>query len=286
MAVMILMTFTTGSHVLMKVLACALMLRFNQTWFALYSAVDVGIFFCYKIARRDFRYWARIYGGMSWITTFILRLVTKIIVDFTLIVHFRSPLELGGAYWSFNLFLNQIFCIASVFLYGKYSSDDVDDQLVRNLWIVILGLIAFSMLNFYGFLSVINSEYIDGFISFTTGKQYIVANFDESETDEKKFMVFSFHKSYYRSRETQLKAWVAENWDKWMEEEPAWFTEYKKAHVPSEYLPAKTLESLGGHVGRRKSSAAAIKDERREIVAQRIAEGKKPGKRGNEETQN
>ena len=42
------------------------------------------------------------------------------IVDFTLIIHFRHQLELGGLYLRVNRVINQLFCFEFFYLYKKY----------------------------------------------------------------------------------------------------------------------------------------------------------------------
>ena len=46
--VMVLMALMTTAHVLLKVLACALMLRLSSVWFMIYLAGDMGLFFIIK----------------------------------------------------------------------------------------------------------------------------------------------------------------------------------------------------------------------------------------------
>ena len=79
------------------------------------------------------------------IVTFVERVLCKIVVDFTLIVQFRHQFEFGGAYWSFNVFSNQVFCFISVYLYAKYS-DTNNGEVVEVLWKLVTGLFIFSML--------------------------------------------------------------------------------------------------------------------------------------------
>ena len=47
----------TMAHVLMKVLACALVLDLSGDWVAFYMAGDVSLYLLYKIIRHDFIYW-------------------------------------------------------------------------------------------------------------------------------------------------------------------------------------------------------------------------------------
>jgi len=55
MLVFIFMAFMTTGHVLMKVLACSLMLRLRTLWFWSYLAGDMVVYFSHKIARGDIR---------------------------------------------------------------------------------------------------------------------------------------------------------------------------------------------------------------------------------------
>jgi len=119
--VFVLMVFMSGSHVLMKLLACSLMLRVNKIWFWMYMAMDMGVYFLYKIARGDFRYWVPFVGIGSWAVSILSRIGIKVITDFTLIVQFRGQMELGGMYWTMNMILNQLFCFISVFLYKRFA---------------------------------------------------------------------------------------------------------------------------------------------------------------------
>ena len=65
----------------MKVLACSVMMRLNQSWFWLYSSFDCILLFLYKIARNDLRYWFNVEGLLSWVITVVFRIVVKFVVD-------------------------------------------------------------------------------------------------------------------------------------------------------------------------------------------------------------
>jgi len=93
--VMFLMVVMTTSHVLIKVVACALMMRMSQACFWLYVLCDTSLYFVYKIIRGDLRYWIPLDGILGWLITVIARVGIKIITDFTLIVQFRHHNELG-----------------------------------------------------------------------------------------------------------------------------------------------------------------------------------------------
>ena len=258
MMVFALMALMTTAHVLMKVLACSLMLRLSAMWFWMYLCGDMALYFLYKLLRGDLRYWLNLEGALSWLTTLVIRVMGKIIVDFTLIVHFRHSFELGGAFWSFNVFSNQAFCFISVLLYGVYS--DASKDVVEVLWKVVGGLFIFSMLNFGLFLKSIDKNYLWTFFDICTGEDYVVDRFREAENDAAKFVAFSIHPSFYKKINEDLMVWMNDNWSHWEETSPDWFTADAISNIPADMLPVTVLASMGGEAGRRKSIDAMKKE--------------------------
>ena len=270
------MGFMTISHVLMKVLSVALMIRVNRIWFQLVMLGDLLLFFCYKLLRDDLRHWFRVKGALSWIITVFLRTIGKELTDFTLLIQTRHPFECGGMYWSVNLVANQLFCFFSVYLYKKYnnaslealenlknttsSGEDYYDReeiISEALWPLVIGLFLFSMISFACFLLRINRKYLGTFFDTRSGKTFVCDSWRNSKRDEEKFHVFSKHKSYYRSINDELKSWLTENWSRWEFEKEDWFSAKMIRRIPDEVLPDRVLVKLGGAKGRRKSSAVA-----------------------------
>ena len=211
----------------------------------------------------------------------------------------RHPFELGGGYWATNIIMNQLFCFVSVFLYERFvvdnssivegvrnNSTSIDNAIVfcnstnstytanigcvQNatklpLWSLVMGLFVLSMLSFFIFSRLINKEYLWTFYDFRIGKDFVVDNFLKSESDYVKFRVFTHHRSYYLRIYKELKVWLDENWEKWEEDKPDWFDAYMIGLVPSELLPAKTLQKFGGERGRKKSIAMMAKAEEKEM---------------------
>ena len=52
-----------------------------------------------KVLRGDFWYWIPAGGNVEIVSSIVPRLLVKIVTDFTSIVQFRHPYELGGMYW-------------------------------------------------------------------------------------------------------------------------------------------------------------------------------------------
>ena len=162
------------------------------------------------------------------------------------------------------MLINQIFCFIAIYLYGEHS-DEASEEITNALYLVIVGLMVFSMINFGLFLKSINQDYIKTFFSTITGKQFVVQTyFEEGLTDEVKFVVFCHHSSYYRSIDGKLLKWLNDNWDRWQDEQPEWFTAQVISTVPPSMLPIKYLESIGGIKGRKASLAALKKTEEEE----------------------
>ena len=259
MMVFILMGLMTTAHVLMKVLACSLMLRLSAIWFWSYSGGDVILYLLYKLVRGDLRSWTNLRGLFGWIVTFLFRVIVKIVVDFTMVVHYRHSFELGGAYWSFSVFSNQAFCFISVFLYSEYS--DSSEDVMELMWKVIGSLFFFSMLNFSLFFWYINEEYRGTFFSVKTGKQILCELWRDAPTDREKVYIFGKHKSYYFSINEDVTMWLEKNWEIWEEEKPEWWTAKLISKIPNELLPEETLKKYGGAIGRIKNMKSLIEAE-------------------------
>ena len=178
----------------------------------------------------------------------------------TLIIQFRHQMDVGGAYWSANVVVNQIFCFVAVFLYGQYSTET---KLIsqETLFLVVTGLCIFSMLNFAIFLKLINKKYYHTFFNMQTGQEFLCETWRTGKTDKERFYVFSKHRSYYKRIDKEIQLWLKENWENWEESSPEWFIAKTIAKIPDELLPSEVYARMGGAKGRRGSAAAMIKAE-------------------------
>ena len=70
------------------------------------KVVGAGVlYFIYKVVRGDLRHWVPITGLTGSAVSVALRLVIKLVVDFTGCIQFRHPYDVGGLYFIMNLFL-------------------------------------------------------------------------------------------------------------------------------------------------------------------------------------
>ena len=74
----------------------------GKSWVLAFLGADLGLFLLVKLLRGDFWYWVAFGGKLEILASFLSRTMVKVIVDFTSIVQFRHPYEMGGAYWLFR----------------------------------------------------------------------------------------------------------------------------------------------------------------------------------------
>ena len=201
-----IMMFISASHALMKVLACSLMMRLNQTWLWTYLLGDMCLFFLFKFIRGELRYFLPLDGVVGLVATTVIRIVVKTVNDFVLVVQFRHPMEMSGMYWTLSFIMNQVFCFISVYLYGKLFPG-VNDGMIEMLWLITISLFFFSILSSVVFLLLINHEFWPTFFSVQTGKQYVVYNYENATTDALKFQVFIYHRMYYDDIQEEIMKW-------------------------------------------------------------------------------
>jgi hypothetical protein len=90
--ILVAMMMMSSSQLLARALAYSLIaVRFGNKYAILAVVLEVCVFFLYKLARRDFYYHnlAKVKGVMRVVTSFYVRLLGKIIADFTSFMHAR-----------------------------------------------------------------------------------------------------------------------------------------------------------------------------------------------------
>ena len=79
----------SACHIALRLLGIAFLAGFSSVVTAAVLGGDVLLFFLLKLARNDLRYWLKLDGSLSWIFSFAERIFTKVMVDFTVMVHLR-----------------------------------------------------------------------------------------------------------------------------------------------------------------------------------------------------
>jgi hypothetical protein len=116
-------------QVIAKATAVALLAVTSGAWLLGYLVADHGLHIIYRIARRDYVYYAPIPSTASYVVSPLLRVVIKTLSDFTGGFTFRLPLLLGGSYFFFNLAMSQASVLVCVYLYIEHAPGDSADKI-------------------------------------------------------------------------------------------------------------------------------------------------------------
>jgi hypothetical protein len=173
-------------------------------WLVVYMSCDICLYMFYKIARRDFWYWPPMSGVVFAVCA---RVAAKVLVDFSGCVHFRNPVELGGAYWLFNAAMSQLSCIVSVILYDRYF---VGDAKISGpfLYGTVGTLFAVWLVSFCAFLLIIKREYVHTFISLQSGSDYTIGNFRDNVDEARRINIFYCNELMWESIRPAVRTWV------------------------------------------------------------------------------
>jgi hypothetical protein len=232
-AVFVSMMLFTAGMLLIRCTTIVLLGLIGGSWAFLYIGADLGLYLLVKILRGDFWYWLPFGGNIEIVSSIIMRVVVKIVVDFTSIAHFRHPNEVGGFYWLFGLLLTMGSLPVSIFIASPY----VDEKAIDIASSIMKYSILITTLCFAAFFLNIEKKYLRTFWSIQRGKDKTMAYFLEGKSDAIMFVVFKRSKRHWVSIQGEIKKWVKLNWAKWQDEQPEWFTDVMKAKVPVEFIP-------------------------------------------------
>jgi hypothetical protein len=252
----IIMAANSSLLLLVRCFSAAMMLFANKFYLMYYVAGDMLFFLIYKSARNDLRYWMPVYGVAGAVSSLLSRIVVKLIADFTGVIHFRHPYELGGAYWTFDMFFAITTSFLSVYLFFVVSRransiaptemrDQMDQGLQMNdavtLISILCGLLIFS---FVCFLALMKKEYRSTFFSLLSGPAFTREVFNQSSSDAKKAFIVDINKHYWIAIAPVVKSWICDNWYIWKEEKPDWFTARFVDSIPIGMVPNELEEEL------------------------------------------
>jgi hypothetical protein len=193
-----------AAQVLSKAIAMGALANTCWWWLVVYMSFDICLYMLYKIARRDFWYWPPTTGVRNSVGA---RVIVKVLADFSGCVHFRNPVELGGAYWLFNAVMSQVSCIVSVILYDRYF---VGDAKISGpfLYGTVGALVAVWLVAFCAFLLTIKREYVHTFISLRSGSDYTIGNFRDNLDEARRIQIFYCNELMWESIRPAVRTWV------------------------------------------------------------------------------
>jgi hypothetical protein len=117
------------------------------------------------------------------------------------------------------------------------SESQLSEQSLSLAWTVVNYFIPGSLVCFAVFFFNIERKYWHTFWSTQRGKDLTISCFRDGESDAMKFGVFKRSRHHWISIADKVRKWVKDNWARWEDEKPEWFTDARKAMVPEEYIP-------------------------------------------------
>jgi hypothetical protein len=258
----VVMTFNSSLLLLLRSFSAALLMIADSRYFVWYMMSDAAVYLTQKAIRSDLHYWLPLEGRFELFISIGFRVCIKVIADFTGLVQFRGSGELGGIYWTLNMFNAFLFSFVAIWIYfskeraakeieisttldsnftGLADFKDVDELLItldeNSVWNMICLLNGAWLLTVVFFLVLMKREYLSTFVSRETGAEWARNYFLENTSDEVKSAILACNKKMWRSIEGEVKEWVMQNWFRWKENKPKWFTEAKIANIPDSFIP-------------------------------------------------
>ena len=225
----------------------------KKGYFVAYLVGDMVLYLLQKVARGDFHYWIPIDGSFGLFVSLLLRVMVKTITDFAGVIHFRHSGELGGMYWTANMFLALLASFACVWVGDGGVTEWTLVGAASGLWIFTFAL----------FLLLMKKEYRRTFFTTLTGKEFFLNMFLKNKDDKTKSVILSRNKRLWVGIREDVKKWVLLNWWRWEADRPEWFTESWIAKVPSDMIPSEAQQAAKDirACARRRSSFALIAKE-------------------------
>jgi hypothetical protein len=226
-----------------------------------YYLGDHVLYLAYKIVRRDLHHWVPLEGAASVVESILVRFAIKAIADFTGVVQFRAPGEMGGAAWVFSQGMALVASLVATNVYlssGKVtdSGEATSDSGISNsgAWAVV-GTLTGSWIIFFGcFLFLMKNGYKHTFFSLKTGNAWVQGRYLRGASDEEKSKIFNWNRKKWLAIRGAVKLWTVENWERWEDEKPEWFGEnFQRArlHMDEDMIPARSLNRMKGEAGGR-----------------------------------
>jgi hypothetical protein len=173
-------------------------------------------------------------GNTEILVSIVARVMVKIVTDFTSIVQFRHPNEVGGMYWMFGFVLTMGSLPVAII---SAEREHVAENGLKLAWKVVGIFIQCTVVLFAVFFFSIERNFRSTFISLERGKDLTVKTFKEGNESVKAAAAFGTSKHHWKSIEAEVRDWVEANWERWEEEKPNWFDDAIRAKVPVEYIP-------------------------------------------------
>jgi len=244
---LVCMTLNSALLLLLRSFSAAMLMLVSKRYLVAYMAGDMALYLLQKVARGDFYYWIPVDGAPGLFMSLVMRVIIKTITDFTGVVQFRGDAELGGLFWTMNMFLALLASFGSVFVYYADTGEEVElittgqnstafEIEERVAWTLVGSLSGAWVVVFGVFLLLMKKEYRCTFYTTLTGKQLTMDFFLKGTEDAVKKNVVGRNKAQWWAIREDVKEWVQANWWRWKEEKPEWFDLSWQSKVPKEWI--------------------------------------------------
>ena len=255
------MLLNSAFMLLLRCFGAVLLIITKKWYFLAYFVSDTALYLLMKAARGDGWYWMPVEGGAGVFVSLLMRVMIKSITDYTGIVQMRHPWELGGVYYTVNMFMALLVSVVSVAMFAASRTSWValDIKLSPDqAWLIMAGLGGGWLLSFGLFLLLIKKGYKRTFFSTMTGKQMTQNYFLKGKDDFEKHHLLGNNRKQWKEIEDRVKAWIVTNWWNWKEEQPEWFTDQWQSQVDESWKPKedRSEREEAPAIGRRRSSLA------------------------------
>jgi hypothetical protein len=192
---------------------------------------ELAFYFFVKLMRRDFRYWLALYGPSGVFAAFMMRWIIKLVGDWTGVVQFRHPNEIGGAYFTFTLGVTIAIGIFAALGYKKEEGEGILEE-TTVFWVMLTACIGI-FISYLSLLLSINREYLHTFTSMQTSNEYLAKEFKGSEQDEGKMDIFRTNRLKWKKvLGNEVDTWLNERLPVWLEEDVEWLTDEMMSIIP------------------------------------------------------
>jgi hypothetical protein len=228
-----------------------------------YYLGDHVLYLAYKMGRRDLYHWVPLEGAAMVAESVLERFCMKAIVDFTGVVQFRAPGEMGGAAWAFSQGTALVASLVATHIYLRSDDEAADGKVINEsiVWSTV-GILSGAQVFFFAcFLLLMKRNFWGTFFSTETGYEWVQSYFVSGQTDEVKKRIFEHNTKQWMSIRDDVQAWTLENWERWVEEKPSWFNDAWKSDLDDDMIPPASLRAMklaGGGSRRRRSSLADL----------------------------
>ncbi|GMI30022.1 hypothetical protein TeGR_g2987 [Tetraparma gracilis] len=208
---------------LLRSAGAAILISLGSEYLLGFFACDFALLIFIKVLARDLTYWIPIEGGLVWsvFTSSLIRLVMKLVLDFTGLIQWRMPFDFGGFYYNFNSVVAIVVPFVALEAYVDAKGEEFDASAMRS---VITALSCTWLALFGTFLLLMQPGYKHTFFNTKTGRKHAQEYFTDSDDDGRKNQILTVNARLWAPIRDDVRNWTLENWARWEEEKPEWFT--------------------------------------------------------------